>query len=253
MLPTTFVEEVLVKFDLVKVSALGLVLALGGCPPAAEVVDAGSDVGIDATAADHDAFVLADEDAPVGDDAPVDIDAAPDAFVPRDAWVGPDAYVDMDGDGVNDSVDCNPMDRTLAATATRSCETGCGLGTQSCTGGVWTECGGLECTCPTEGRTRAANCGTCGRMLQTCTGGRWVGSTCEGERGNCVAGASRSGAYINCAVARYVCSSTCWWERGEILEPVGECAAGTRRCGDGQDSLCTDDCRLVDNPDCMLK
>ena len=234
-----------------KTVAMGLVLALGGCPPAAEDVDAGSDVGIDAHESD-DAFALAQDDAPELD-AALDIDASPDAFVLRDAWVGPDAFVDMDGDGVNDSVDCNPMDRTLAATATRSCETGCGRGTQSCSAGVWTECGGLECTCPTEGRTRTADCGMCGRALQTCTGGRWVGSTCTGESGMCIPGTSETfTSPSTCSLSRNSCNAMCRWDY-ERLTPLGECRAGDRRCGDGQDYICTDDCRRVDDPDCMLK
>ena len=237
---------------MLKTAALGLVLALGGCPPTAEVVDAGTDVGVDARESD-DAFALARDDAPELD-AALDIDAPSDAFVLRDAWVGPDAFVDIDGDGVNDSVDCNPMDRTLAATATRSCETGCGRGTQSCSAGVWTECGGLECTCPTEGRTRTADCGMCGRALQTCTGGRWVGTECTGETGMCLPGESQTIVGVStCVVLRSVCGAMCVWGAGEIIEGPGECIAGERRCGDGQDYLCTDDCRRVDDPACMLK
>src|SRR5690606_28180061 len=102
--------------------------------------------------------------------------------------------LDEDGDGVPALTDCDDNDASIGTTASRSCATACGSGTEMCTMGEWGACSAPSepCSC-TEGETQSVPCGNCGTQMQRCSGNTWLDEgACEGG-GECAAGSNDSG------------------------------------------------------------
>ena len=130
----------------------------------------------------------------------------------------------------------------------------CGTKTRTCTAGSWgdwTECTG-EGVCAV-GATQDTACGMCGARTDTCSDEcAWAEGTCEGE-GVCEPEAEST---EGCgADTSKICSDTCEWgvcagdectgveteacyTGPEATDQVGNCARGTRTCGDGRWGSC---------------
>jgi hypothetical protein len=180
--------------------------------------------------------------------------ACSDCSVPRDE----------DGDGLVADVDCDDGDPDVRDDAVRTCDRGCGLGTEVCTDGQWADCDApAECTCA-PGTSREVPCGLCGRRPQRCTfEGEWQDSGACASEGTCAVGSVEEqrqtcGACGTGSQRRTrTCSDSCeWGEWGSWGPCEGEagCVPGTVAtetescglCGFGtaeRSRTCTDECQ----------
>lgn len=155
---------------------------------------------------------------------------------------------DRDGDGIPAEIDCDDDDPEVGTEAERTCTSACGVGSESCTAGVWSACSApLTCDCAPGTPPREASCGTCGTRTQECVEGMWLDvSECSGG-GACMPGEiareTRSCGACNRGTQERTrsCGASCeWGEWGgwsACSEPgVNECTAGAvdteeRACG----------------------
>ncbi|HJL34745.1 MAG TPA: hypothetical protein RMG95_03495 [Polyangiaceae bacterium LLY-WYZ-15_(1-7)] len=159
--------------------------------------------------------------------SPIDPGGRRDAAVP-DAGPPDAGPPDGDGDGVEDALDCAPMDPGVGRSAERACEGECGAGLERCTDGTWEACdapSGAECECM-PGASRRVPCERCGTRAQSCgPDGVWADAGgCE-DQGVCAPGALESDESVECAGSGALtreCAETCEWG-----EPV--CDAGPTR------------------------
>lgn len=161
-----------------------------------------------------------------------------------DSGARPDAQsgVDGDGDGVLREVDCDDADVNVGRTGSRSCASGCGEGTETCTDGVWSACDApTDCACTGDG-TQTIPCGRCGMQTQRCVGGEWTNEgACTGE-GVCTPGATDTGSEAcgTCGTQMLTrtCTGNCAW--GDWAT-TGACMGGGI-CSPGQSEMQTVPC-----------
>lgn len=147
---------------------------------------------------------------------------------------------DVDGDGVDASVDCNDSDPAVGSTAERGCSSSCGEGVERCVDGVWQTCTApLTCDCVDGSTPRMLDCGMCGQQRQICMGGAWVDDgTCAGS-GPCSPGDVDMGSTCgNCGRQERHCGTDCQWGAWACVDE-GECMAGAT---DTDSRTCTPSC-----------
>ena len=161
---------------------------------------------------------------------------------------------DSDGDGIEDTRDCDPASPTVGATGTRPCTGSCGAGTESCTDGVWAPCvPAVECACTTEGMRRTTSCGRCGEQAQECTAGMWAPVSECLNQGECMVGDVEHQTNDYCLDRQRICGDSCEWGDWDYAHAEGICARGEAMCDAlFGDYVCTDECERIDNPCCPL-
>ncbi len=142
--------------------------------------------------------------------------------------VGP---VDSDSDGVSAATDCNDSDPGVGRTATRSCTSMCGAGTEACTDGTWGPCSApTDCGCSMAGAMRVIDCGYCGMQSQRCDGATWTDTGACLYQGECTAGAAEIEDTTWCGQRQRLCDAECHWLDWVQTVPDGECESGSCRC-----------------------
>jgi hypothetical protein len=160
-------------------------------------------------------------------------------------------YTAMTGEDCNDEAEqinpmaleiCNTLDDDCDGAADdffEACETPCGVGTRTCSGGIWSPCSEtnpLVCvnyaTCQTESMCVAA-CPT--DPPEVCNG---VDDDCDGgvdEGFQCLAGQTQTEACGSCGTRTRTCTGGCSWGAWSACSGGGVCTPGqteSASCGD---------------------
>jgi hypothetical protein len=137
------------------------------------------------------------------------------------------AGVDSDGDTVPVELDCDDDDPTIGTVAEQLCTSACAEGLTRCTDGVWDACDApTDCECNTGDPPRTIACAQCGMQTQSCVGGAWTNDGVCMNQGACTPGDVEDlGACTNCGRSQRTCQADCTWGAPECLD-AGACAAG---------------------------